>query len=51
MHIKRSQTAKRPSPNNNIPNEETLKAMQDTDEGKNLVECENFDDFVNKLKE
>ncbi|MCP5103169.1 MAG: type II toxin-antitoxin system RelB/DinJ family antitoxin [bacterium] len=34
----------------NTPNEETLRVMRETDEGKNLVECENFDDFVKKLE-
>jgi len=33
-----------------IPNAETLKVMRDTDEGKNLVECNDFDDFVKKLE-
>lgn len=33
----------------NKPNEETLKAFKETDEGKNLVRCKDFDDFVEKL--
>jgi DNA-damage-inducible protein J len=33
-----------------IPNAETLRVMKDTDEGKNLVECKDFDDFVKKLE-
>ena len=31
------------------PNAETIKAMKETDEGKSLVSCENFEDFVKKL--
>lgn len=33
----------------NTPNEETLKAFKETDEGKGLVNCEDFNDFVKKL--
>lgn len=33
----------------NIPNEETLKVFRETEEGKNLIRCENFDDFIKKL--
>lgn len=33
----------------NKPNAETLKAFRKTDEGKNLIRCENFDDFAKKL--
>jgi len=32
-----------------IPNAITRKTMKETDEGKNLVECENADDMFNKL--
>ena len=31
------------------PNAETLKVFKETDEGKGLVECDDFDDFVEKL--
>jgi antitoxin component of RelBE/YafQ-DinJ toxin-antitoxin module len=34
---------------NNEPNAETLKAFKETEEGKGLVHCENFDDFMAKL--
>ncbi len=34
----------------NIPNEETQKVMEDTDQKTNLVQCENFDDFVKQLE-
>ena len=33
----------------NEPNEETLKAFSETDEGKGLVRCKDFNDFVEKL--
>lgn len=33
----------------NDPNAETIKAFKETDEGKGLVHCEDFDDFVAKL--
>ena len=33
----------------NEPNEETLKAFKETDEGKDLVRCKDFNDFVEKL--
>jgi DNA-damage-inducible protein J len=32
-----------------IPNEETQKVFQETDEGKNLVECRDADDLFKKL--
>jgi DNA-damage-inducible protein J len=32
-----------------IPNEETQKVFQETDEGKNLVECRDADDMFKKL--
>jgi hypothetical protein len=34
----------------NEPNEKTLKAFKETEEGVGLVRCENFDDFVAKLR-
>jgi hypothetical protein len=33
----------------NEPNDETLKAFGETDEGRGLVRCKDFNDFVNKL--
>ena len=33
----------------NEPNKETLKAFKETDEGKGLVRCKDFNDFVSKL--
>ncbi len=33
----------------NEPNAETIKAFKETDEGKGLVRCDDFDDFVAKL--
>ncbi len=33
----------------NEPNEKTLKAFKDTDEGNGLVRCKDFNDFVDKL--
>lgn len=33
----------------NEPNAETFKAFKETEERKNLVSCDNFDDFVSKL--
>lgn len=33
----------------NEPNEETLKAFKETDRGKGLVRCKDFNDFVDKL--
>lgn len=33
----------------NEPNEETLKAFKETEEGIGLVRCDSFDDFVEKL--
>lgn len=32
-----------------IPNETTLKTFKDTDEGKNIVECEDSNDMFRKL--
>ena len=34
---------------NNKPNAETLKAFKETDEGKDLIHCDDFDDFAQKL--
>lgn len=34
----------------NEPNDETLKAFKETDEGIGLVQCKDFNDFVNKLR-
>lgn len=31
------------------PNDETLKAFKETDERKGLVQCKDFNEFVNKL--
>lgn len=33
----------------NKPNDETLKAFEETDAGKGLDRCKDFDDFVDKL--
>lgn len=33
----------------NEPNAETLKAFEETDAGKGLVHCKDFNDFVDKL--
>lgn len=33
----------------NIPNDETLKLFKETDEGKNLIRCKDFNDLVDKL--
>ena len=33
----------------NKPNKETLNAFKETDEGKGLIHCDDFDDFVKKL--
>lgn len=33
----------------NEPNNETLNAFKETDEGKGLIRCKDFNDFVNKL--
>lgn len=33
----------------NEPNDETLKAFKETDEGKGLVRCKDFDEFIEKL--
>jgi|GEM_PF-4738046 len=33
----------------NEPNDETLKAFKETDEGKGLMQCKDFNDFINKL--
>jgi Ca2+-binding EF-hand superfamily protein len=33
----------------NEPNEETLKAFKETDEGKGVVCCKDFNDFIDKL--
>lgn len=33
----------------NEPNEETLKAFKETDEGKGLIRCKDFNDFIDKL--
>ena len=32
-----------------IPNDETLKVLQDSEEGKGLVECKDADDMFNRL--
>jgi DNA-damage-inducible protein J len=32
-----------------IPNEETLKVFQDSEEGKRLVECKDADDMFKRL--
>jgi DNA-damage-inducible protein J len=32
-----------------IPNDETLKVFQDSEEGKGLVECKDADDMFNRL--
>lgn len=32
-----------------IPDQTTLQTFKDTDEGKNLIECENADDMFGKL--
>ena len=34
----------------NIPNDITLKTLRDSDEGKNLVHCEDKDDLFDKLE-
>ena len=31
------------------PNDETLKAFKETDEGKGLVRCKDFNDFMDNL--
>ncbi len=33
----------------NVPNEETIRVFKDTDEGKNLISCKDFNDFTEKL--
>lgn len=33
----------------NEPNDETLNVFKETDEGKGLVQCKDFNEFVNKL--
>jgi hypothetical protein len=33
----------------NIPNKKTLKAFKETDERKGLVQCKDFNDFLNGL--
>lgn len=33
----------------NEPNEKTLKAFMETEEGIGLVHCENFDDLIAKI--
>lgn len=33
----------------NEPNDETLKAFKETDEGKGIVNCQDFNDFIGKL--
>lgn len=33
----------------NEPNAETITAFEETDERKNLIHCDNFDNFVAKL--
>lgn len=33
----------------NVPNEETLEAFKETNEGKGLVHCKDFNDFVQQL--
>jgi DNA-damage-inducible protein J len=35
----------------NVPNEETLQVMRDTDEGKNLTEWESVDSYFTYIKE
>jgi hypothetical protein len=35
----------------NNPNEETIKAFKETDEGKDLIRCDDFEDFIKKLGE
>ena len=34
----------------NIPNDTTLKTLRDSDEGRNLVHCEDKDDLFDKLE-
>lgn len=34
----------------NIPNKETQMVLEDTDHRKNIVECDDFDDFVRQLE-
>lgn len=34
----------------NIPNDITLKTLRDSDEGKNLVHCEDKDDLFDRLE-
>ncbi|MCK4762889.1 MAG: type II toxin-antitoxin system RelB/DinJ family antitoxin [Candidatus Aminicenantes bacterium] len=34
-----------------VPNEETLQVMRDTDEGKNLTEWESLDSYFNYIEE
>ena len=33
----------------NQPNDGTLQAFQETDEGKGIVQCKDFNDFIEKL--
>lgn len=33
-----------------IPNQETLEAFKETDQGLNLIPCENVDDLFGKLE-
>jgi antitoxin component of RelBE/YafQ-DinJ toxin-antitoxin module len=33
-----------------IPNEETVKAMKDSDEGKNLTRCSTVEEMIEELK-
>lgn len=33
----------------NEPNDQTLKALKETDERKGLVDCKDFNDFIDKL--
>lgn len=34
----------------NKPNKKTLKAFKETDQGKGLVHCKDFNDFIDKLR-
>lgn len=33
----------------NVPNDETLKAFKETDDGKGLMHCKDFNEFIEKL--
>lgn len=39
-----------PNLNKNEPNEETLHAFKETENGTDLIECNDFDDFIEKLE-